>query len=77
MTYVNQEALFAWYSQVSRAERINRAALLDEVFQQYCRTHVSRFTLPADRTRSGRPETYEYRFEDLGKCGGNSIFLYF
>ncbi len=75
--YVNQEAFLAWYKSVSRAERVNEAALLNEVFDQYAATGKSRFVLPASKTRSGQPESYDYRFEDLGRCGGSNYFITF
>lgn len=75
--FVNQEAFFKWYDSVAADKRRNDAKLLDDVFQQYCRTRVSRFELSADQTVSGQAESYEYKFEDLGKCGGCALFIYF
>lgn len=75
--YVNQEAFLNWYEQVSKVPAANEAALLDEVFRQYCDTGKNRYVLPASRTRSGRPESYDYQFEDLGRCGGSNYFITF
>ena len=75
--YVNQAAFFDWYKSVSKAGSVNEAALLNEVLDQYAATGKSRFVLPAAKTRSGRAESYDYRFEDLGRCGGSNYFITF
>lgn len=75
--YVNQEAFLAWYKQVSKSQRVNETALLNEVFEQYCETGKSRFVLPAAKTLSGKAEGYEYKFEDLGRCEGSNYFITF
>lgn len=75
--YVNQEAFFEWYESVSRKKDYNKNELLSEVFEQYVNTGRSRFELPASKTSTGRPEGYDYVFEDLGKCGGSVLFIYF
>ena len=75
--YVNQEAFLDWYKQVSKSQRINETALLNEVFEQYCETGKSRFVLPAAKTLSGKAEGYDYKFEDLGRCEGSNYFITF
>ncbi|MDD6188897.1 MAG: hypothetical protein PUB32_04885 [Clostridiales bacterium] len=75
--FVNSEAFFKWYDSVSADKRYDKDKLLDEVFQQYCRTRKSSFELPAEKTVTGKAETYSYEFEDLGKCGGSALFIYF
>lgn len=75
--FVNSEAFFKWYDSVSSERNYNKDKLLDDVFQQYCKTRKNSFELPAEKTVSGRAEHYEYEFEDLGKCGGSALFIYF
>ena len=75
--YVNQEAFLAWYKQVSKSQRVNETALLNEVLEQYCETGKSRFVLPTAKTLSGKAEGYEYKFEDLGRCEGSNYFITF
>ena len=57
--------------------KYNKDKLLDDVFQQYCQTRESHFDLPAEKTVTGKTESYKYEFEDLGKCGGSALFIYF
>ena len=75
--FINSEAFFEWYDSVSNDLKYNKDKLLDDVFQQYCQTRESHFDLPAEKTVTGKPESYKYEFEDLGKCGGSALFIYF
>ncbi len=75
--FVNSEAFFKWYDSVAASLRYEEHQVLDEVFQQYCETRETSFVLPAERTKTGKPESYKYDFEDLGKCGGSALFIYF
>ena len=75
--FINSEAFFKWYDSVSSETKYNKDKLLNEVFQQYCDTRESVFQLPAEKTVTGKAESYKYEFEDLGKCGGSALFIYF
>lgn len=75
--FVNEEAFFKWYDNVSADKKYDKNKLLNEVFEQYCQTRRSRFELGGDKTASGETEGYDYTFEDLGKCGGSAIYIYF
>ena len=75
--FINSEAFFKWYDSVSSETKYNKDKLLNEVFQQYCDTRESVFELPAEKTVTGKAESYKYEFEDLGKCGGSALFIYF
>ena len=75
--FINSEAFFKWYDSVSSDTKYNKDKLLNEVFQQYCDTRESVFQLPAEKTVTGKAESYKYEFEDLGKCGGSALFIYF
>ena len=75
--FINSEAFFKWYDSVSSDTRYNKDKLLNDVFQQYCETRESVFQLPAEKTVTGKTESYKYEFEDLGKCGGSALFIYF
>ena len=75
--FINSEAFFKWYDSVSSDTKYNKDKLLNEVFQQYCDTRESVFELPAEKTVTGKAESYKYEFEDLGKCGGSALFIYF
>ncbi len=74
---VNEEAFFSWYSSVCASKKINRSAVLNDLYQGYCETKQSVFTLPASRTVSGKDESYPYRIDDIGKCGASTVFIYF
>ena len=75
--FINSEAFFKWYDSVSSDTKYNKDKLLNDVFQQYCDTRESVFQLPAEKTVTGKTESYKYEFEDLGKCGGSALFIYF
>ena len=75
--FINSEAFFKWYDSVSSETKYNKDKLLNDVFQQYCDTRESVFKLPAEKTITGKAESYKYEFEDLGKCGGSALFIYF
>ena len=77
MTYVNEEAFFAWYESVTGKTRYNRSTLLDEVMQQYNRTGVEEFVVPAQKTLSGREERRKFRYDNPGCCGSSIPYLYF
>jgi hypothetical protein len=77
MTYVNQEAFFAWYNSVSRRPLRDGDALLGEVFSQYCSTGRQEYTLPASATVSGKEESFPFRYENVGCCGASTMFIYF
>ena len=75
--FINSDAFFKWYDSVSSETKYNKDKLLNQVFQQYCDTRKSVFELPAEKTVTGNAESYKYEFEDLGKCGGSALFIYF
>ena len=77
VNYVNEDAFFDWYARVSKSAPEQRDALLGEVFSQYCRTGEQKYTLPASQSKSGRPESIPFRFENVGCCGASTMFIYF
>ena len=74
---VNEEAFFSWYASVAKSKKINRSAVLSELYQHYCDTKESVFTLRSPYTVSGEDETYPYAIDDIGKCGASTVFIYF
>lgn len=75
--YVNEQAFFDWYDAVVRDHRLERGALLHDVYNVYCRTHKGECTVPADRTVSGRQEKYRFTCDIIGCCGANTVYIYF
>ena len=75
--YVNKEPFLAWYRSVSKAEPTSEGQMLYEVFTQYGQTHREEFELPGDRTKSGQPERYPFRFEHLNCCGADQVNITF
>ena len=77
MNYVSEEKLYAWYRQAAKEPRLSNAELLEEVHQHFMDTKEEEYTLPAEKTISGRPETYAYRCDKIGACGADTGFMYF
>ncbi len=77
VNYVNQESFLRWYDSVSKSAPADRAELLGEVFNPYSQTREERYTQPAAQTKSGRDESYPFRFENVGCCGASTMFVYF
>ncbi len=77
MNYVNEERFIAWYESVAGQPRLSPAALLADVFRQYTETRTERYVIPAEKTVTGREESYPFRFEDIGACGACTNYIYF
>lgn len=77
VNYVNQEAFFDWYDSASRTGVADKAALLGELFNRYCRTGEERYVLAPGQTKSGQEESFPFRFENVDCCGASTVFIYF
>ena len=77
INYVNESDFFKWYESVSKAPISNKKALLDKVHQDYCSTKLSVFTLSPNETVTGKEESYNYNYDDIGCCGASTIYIYF
>lgn len=75
--YVGQEKFFDWYSEKSAESGFDKSRLLQDVLSGYIKTHSETFILPAGRTKSGKDEKYEFRFENIGCCGASTFYIYF
>lgn len=74
--YVNEEKFFAWYESVAK-DKTDRKALLANVAKQYMARRKAVYVLPAEKTLSGKEESYPFRFENIGCCGASTIYFYF
>ncbi len=77
MNYVNEAEFIAWYRRTAKPPQLSPEALLADVFRYYVETKDSAYVLPADRTVTGREESYPFRCETIGACGACTPFMYF
>lgn len=77
MNYVSEDKLFAWYRRTAREPWLSNAELLETVHQHFVDTKDETYTLPAEKTVSGQPETYAFRCDKIGACGADTGFMYF
>ena len=59
------------------ASSLSNAELLETVHQHFVDTKDETYTLPAEKTLSGQPETYAFRCDKIGACGADTGFMYF
>ena len=77
MNYVGEEKLFAWYRRTAREPLLSNAELLETVHQHFVDTKEEEYTLPKEKTLSGRPEKYTDCCDKIGACGADTGFMYF
>lgn len=77
VNYVNEDKFIQWYASVSKTKDFNPTNLLSRVHQQYCDTGCSVFTVPANKSISGKDEHYPFKYEDIGCCGASTKYIYF
>ena len=77
VNYVNQDKFIDWYNSVSKVKTTNSTNLLEKVHQHYCNTGSKVFTVPANKTISGKDEHYTFEYEDIGCCGASTRYIYF
>lgn len=75
--YVGQEKFFDWYAEKAKEDRPDKNRLLQEVLTGYTKTRSETYVLPADKTKSGNDEKYDFRFENVGCCGASTFYIYF
>ena len=75
--YVNEDKFIEWYKSVAKEPRLSSEALLADVFQCRISTRETAYRIPAEKTVTGREESYFFRFENIGACGACTNYIYF
>ncbi len=75
--FVNEAAFFAWYRSVAKKKQFNSMELLNDVVHQYLETERKEYVVPAEKTESGKEESYPFNIDDIGRCGASTVFVYF
>ena len=74
--YIGSEKFAEWYNKTAIAPR-DVTHVMMELYTNFCSTGVSEFTIPAEKSTTGKAESYKFRVENLGCCGASSMMVYF
>ncbi len=74
--YVNEEKFLAWYRSAAKAPLADKE-VLDLAAKKCLSERRGHFVIPAGESLSGREESYDFRYENIGCCGASTIYFYF
>ena len=75
--YVNEDDFFSWYEEMTGKPILNKSQLLSDVASAYAQTGKGIYTIPSNKTATGKAESYAFTFENIGCCGASTFYYTF